>query len=95
MSENNFIIHSDDNVFINLSDGHKYARRDIAEGENIIKYGFAIGHTTCAIRKGEHVHSHNVKTNLSNLSEYQYKRVDHGWILWLYSCRRSTRLITC
>ena len=25
--------------------GHKFALRDIADGENVIKYGFPIGHT--------------------------------------------------
>lgn len=72
------IIHESDNVFINLEDGHKYARRDIAEGENIVKYGFPIGHATSPIKAGEHVHSHNVKTNLSDISEYTYGYVNHG-----------------
>ena len=39
-------IHENDNVYINLEEGHKYARRDIKKGENIIKYGFPIGHAT-------------------------------------------------
>ncbi len=62
-----------DNVDINLEDGHKYALRDIAAGENIIKYGNPIGHATCNIKKGEHVHTHNVKTNLSGNLEYSYE----------------------
>ena len=33
------VIHKLDNVEVNLEDGHKYARRDIKAGENIIKYG--------------------------------------------------------
>lgn len=40
-----------DNVDINLENGHKYAVRDIPCGENIIKYGFPIGHATCDIKK--------------------------------------------
>lgn len=76
--ENKLIIHQKDNVYINLADGHKYARCDIANGENIIKYGFPIGHATCDIKSGEHVHSHNVKTNLSDISEYRYDRVEYG-----------------
>ena len=59
------IINPLDNVEVNLTDGHKYALCDIKKGENIIKYGFPIGHATEDIAKGEHVHSHNVKTNLS------------------------------
>ena len=61
-----------DNVDINLEDGHKYALRDISAGEDIVKYGNPIGHATCDIKKGEHVHTHNVKTNLSGNLEYSY-----------------------
>ena len=67
------IIHKLDNVEVNLSDGHKYALRDIKQGENIIKYGNPIGHAVADIKKGEHVHSHNVKTNLSSNIEYVYE----------------------
>ena len=71
------VIHENDNVYINLEEGHKYARRDIKAGEDIIKYGFPIGHATEDIKKDEHVHSHNVKTNLSDISDYKYNFVDH------------------
>lgn len=70
------IIHKLDNVEVNLKDGHKYALCDIKAGENIIKYGNPIGHATTDIKKGEHVHSHNVKTNLSEQLEYTYDPVD-------------------
>ncbi|MBQ8321779.1 MAG: altronate dehydratase [Clostridia bacterium] len=66
------IINELDNVDINLADGHKYALRDIKCGENIIKYGNPIGHATEDIKQGEHVHTHNVKTNLSGNLEYSY-----------------------
>ena len=66
------LINKLDNVDINLEDGHKYALRDIKCGEDIIKYGNPIGHATCDINKGEHVHTHNVKTNLSGNLEYFY-----------------------
>ncbi len=69
-------IHPLDNVEINLENGHKYALRDIAAGENIIKYGSPIGHATQDIKKGDHVHSHNVKTNLSGNLEYTYEPVE-------------------
>lgn len=55
--------------------GHKIALRDIKEGEDIIKYGYAIGHATEDIKEGEHVHTHNIKTNLSGLLEYKYEPV--------------------
>ena len=69
-------IHENDNVAVMLSgelNGHKVALRDIKKGENIIKYGFPIGHATEDIKKGEHVHTHNVKTNLSGILEYKYE----------------------
>ncbi len=67
------LINKLDNVDINLDDGHKYALRDISCGENIIKYGNPIGHAICDIKQGEHVHTHNVKTNLSGNLEYSYE----------------------
>ncbi len=50
--------------------GHKFALRDIAEGEDIIKYGNPIGHATRNIRKGELVDHHNIATNLSGTIDY-------------------------
>ena len=65
------IINPADNVEIR-EDGHKYALKDIPEGANVIKYGMPIGHAVTAIKKGEHVHVHNVKTNLGDVLEYTY-----------------------
>ncbi len=65
-----------DNVDIDLKSGHKYADCDIKKGENIIKYGFPIGHATEDIKKGEHVHTHNIKTNLKGTLEYTYTPVN-------------------
>lgn len=42
--------------------GHKIALRDFKAGETIIKYGEDIGKVVAAIRAGEHVHVHNLKT---------------------------------
>jgi altronate hydrolase len=50
--------------------GHKFALRDIAEGEEVIKYGYPIGHATRAIAKGELVDHHNLATNLSGALDY-------------------------
>lgn len=41
---------------------HKIARRDISEGEKILKYGMPIGIATEAIAAGEHVHIHNIRS---------------------------------
>ena len=65
------IIHPSDNVEIR-EDGHKYALRAIHAGENIIKYGMPIGKAVKDIQRGEHVHIHNVRTNLSGQLEYTY-----------------------
>ena len=65
-------IHPSDNVGVNPEDGHKYALCDIAAGENVIKYGNPIGHATADIRRGDHVHTHNLKTNLSGNLSYTY-----------------------
>lgn len=56
----------------NIDKGHKIALRDIKQGENIIKYGFPIGHATTDIKAGQWVHTHNVKTNLGEISNYEY-----------------------
>ncbi|MBE7037513.1 MAG: altronate dehydratase [Ruminococcaceae bacterium] len=72
------LINKLDNVEINLENGHKYALCDIKKGENIIKYGSPIGHATEDIKKGEHIHTHNIKTNLSGKSEYKYNYKDYG-----------------
>lgn len=69
------LINKLDNVEVNVQNGHKYAVREILNGENVIKYGQAIGHATCDIKKGEHVHTHNIKTNLSGKIEYTYTPV--------------------
>ena len=72
------IINKLDNVEINLENGHKYALKDIARGENIIKYGSAIGRAIGDIKKGEHIHTHNIITNLRGNLEYTYNYKDYG-----------------
>jgi (2R)-sulfolactate sulfo-lyase subunit alpha len=42
--------------------GHKIALVDIKKGDTVIKYGHDIGKAVAAIKKGEHVHVHNLKT---------------------------------
>ena len=54
---------SDDIVLIqDVQFGHKYALRDIAEGEDVLKYGLPIGKATASIRAGEWVHVHNCRS---------------------------------
>lgn len=57
-----------------IARGHKMALVDIAENENVIKYGYPIGHTIRNVKAGEWVHDHNTKTNLSSTLEYTYNQ---------------------
>lgn len=56
-----------------IPQAHKVAIKDIKKGENVIKYGSPIGHATADIKKGEHVHTHNVATNLDDVISYTYE----------------------
>lgn len=52
--------------------GHKMALCDMKPGEPVIKYGFPIGKTTCAVTAGSWVHTHNLQTRLSGTLTYTY-----------------------
>lgn len=54
--------------------GHKVALNDIETGANVIKYGAPIGHAIVRIRKGSHVHTHNLKTNLAGTIAYSFNQ---------------------
>ena len=53
--------------------GHKIALKEIPEGENVVKYGFPIGHAVRTIPCGSHVHVQNLKTNLSETLTYTWQ----------------------
>ena len=53
--------------------GHKLALQTIKCGDLVYKYGFPIGRATSDIAVGEHVHAHNLKTNLSGTLGYEYQ----------------------
>jgi len=55
-----------------IAKGHKVALHPIAQGDNVIKYGYPIGHATEPIAEGAWIHSHNIKTNLHDNLEYTY-----------------------
>jgi (2R)-sulfolactate sulfo-lyase subunit alpha len=42
--------------------GHKVALQDFAVGDTVFKYNTDIGKVVSPIKKGEHLHVHNVKT---------------------------------
>lgn len=43
---------------------HKFALAPLAVGEFVVKYGLPIGRVTQPIQVGDHVHSHNLATNM-------------------------------
>ena len=61
-----WVMDTNDSVTVKAVDdiplGHKLALDNIKIGATIIKYGHDIGKAVAAIRKGGHVHVHNVKT---------------------------------
>lgn len=56
--------------------GHKVLIEDKNEGEDIIKYGYPIGHAKKNLKAGEWVDENNLKTNLAGTLEYTYNPVD-------------------
>ena len=55
--------------------GHKVLIKDVKEGEDIIKYGYPIGHARQDLKAGDWVNENNLKTNLSGTLEYTYQPV--------------------
>ena len=55
--------------------GHKVLIKDVKEGEDIIKYGYPIGHARQKMKAGDWVNENNLKTNLSGTLEYTYNPV--------------------
>ncbi|MBO4457510.1 MAG: altronate dehydratase [Butyrivibrio sp.] len=53
--------------------GHKMSVKNMEKGENVIKYGYAIGHVTEDVQSGSWIHTHNTKTNLEGILEYKYE----------------------
>jgi altronate hydrolase len=59
--------------------GHKVLIKDVKAGENIIKYGYPIGHATENLKAGDWVNENNLKTNLSGTLEYTYNPVNEAF----------------
>lgn len=53
--------------------GHKIALVFIGKGEQVMKYGHRIGSAMTDIEPGSWVHTHNLQTNLTGLTEYSYQ----------------------
>ncbi len=55
--------------------GHKILLSDLVEGENVIKYGYPIGHLKEDHKQGDWICHDHIKTNLSGLLDYEYHPV--------------------
>ncbi|MBO4340313.1 MAG: altronate dehydratase [Bacteroidales bacterium] len=55
--------------------GHKIVLEDLKEGDNVIKYGFPIGHVIRDVRQGTLVDHNCIKTNLEGLLDYKYEPI--------------------
>lgn len=52
--------------------GHKVALVDMGAGQQVVKYGYPIGHLTQAVKAGEWIHTHNLKSDLCDNLKYTY-----------------------
>ena len=57
--------------------GHKVLINDTAEGQDIVKYGYPIGHAIKNLKAGDWVNEENLKTNLAGTLSYTYQPVDN------------------
>lgn len=57
----------------NIPFGHKMLLTNLKAGDNVIKYGYPIGHVTQDTPKGSYVHTHNIATNIKGKLNYEYK----------------------
>ena len=55
--------------------GHKILLSDLVEGENVIKYGYPIGHLKESHQQGDWICHDHIQTNLAGLLDYEYKPV--------------------
>ncbi len=73
-----FKINEKDNVAVLLETvgeipaGHKIALCDISKDQPVIKYGFPIGKAKNDIKKGEHIHCHNLYSDMKKINGYEY-----------------------
>lgn len=58
--------------------GHKLARKAIAAGEKVLKYGAPIGTATRDIAPGEHVHLDNLKSDYTATHSLEAEKARFG-----------------
>ena len=59
----------------NVPAGHKLLLQDLEAGDNVIKYGYPIGHLKESHKKGDFICDENIRTNLAGLLDYKYEPV--------------------
>jgi hypothetical protein len=47
---------------VDIALGHKIARKQLAVGDRVLRYGISIGFITQPVTPGEHVHNHNLQS---------------------------------
>ena len=52
--------------------GHKFALIDFSVNDNVVKYGYPIGHAIMPVKAGNLVNEKTIKTNLEGVLEYSY-----------------------
>ncbi|MDL2265028.1 altronate dehydratase family protein [Parabacteroides sp. OttesenSCG-928-G21] len=55
-----------------IPSGHKIALYALSPGDQVIKYGYPIGHVVKRVFSGEWVNEHNLHTNLGEILQYSY-----------------------
>lgn len=55
--------------------GHKFLLKDLQNGDDVVKYGYPIGHLKEAHSEGEFVCHEHIKTNLAGVLDYSYNPV--------------------
>ena len=60
-------------LLVDVPRGHKVVLEDLRKGDNVVKYGFPIGHVTRDAAAGSMVDHSCIKTNLEGLLEYKYE----------------------
>ena len=63
-------------VLENIPAGHKMALKDLQEGEDVVKYGYPIGHLTKSVARGCLIDHNVLKTNLGGVLDYSYSPVE-------------------
>jgi altronate hydrolase len=53
--------------------GHKILTKPVAEGQDVLKFGYSIGKAKESLEPGEWVHTHNLGTGLKGFLDYAYE----------------------